>query len=458
MNSTKENILNQSVQYLKSVGPKRAEAFKKIGIETIGDILFFFPSKHLDRTTTVTASKAFGYLTNGFDGELTIIAKVVDKENRRFGKREIMKVQFRDPTGFFECIWFQGTKYFYSVFNEGNIFAISGKPVFSKYGNLQFVHPDFDRITEDESQSFLNTGKIIPFYRIPKELKEKNIGDFSLRKIISYAVENYSDFLEETLNEEIITEYNLLGIKEAVKNFHYPETKEKLTTALKRFKFEEFFYLETLVALRKSNYKTKLAGNSMGIKSKLISNFLQTLPFKLTKAQLKVLREIKKDMGAPLPMNRLLQGDVGSGKTIVALIAMLIAVDNGYQAALMAPTEILADQHAKNISKLLQQLENLDKQSNSNQIIKVSLLLGGQARTKKEKDIQSIELQEADIIVGTHALFEEKVNFKNLGLVIIDEQRSGTDSYLLPVLLVQCSSSSAQRRPGTRNLSRHCRR
>lgn len=422
MISEKENILSQSVQYLKSVGPKRAEAFKKIGIETIRDILYFFPSKHLDRTTTVSASKASGYLTNGFDGELTIIAKVVDKENRRFGKREIMKVQFQDQTGFFECIWFQGTKYFYTVFNEGDIFAVSGKPAFSKYGNLQFVHPDFDRITEDESQSFLNTGKIIPFYRIPKELKEKNIGDFSLRKIISLAVENYVCYLEETLTEEIITEHNLLGINEAVKNFHYPATKEKLLTALRRFKFEEFFYLETLVALRKSNYKTNLYGNSMGIKSKLISNFLNILPFKLTKAQLKVLTEIKRDMESPLPMNRLLQGDVGSGKTIVALIAMLIAVDNGYQAVLMAPTEILADQHAKNISRLLKPLKNFKKQPNSNQIVKVSLVLGGQARSAKEKKLQNIELQEADIIVGTHALFEKKVIFKNLGLVIIDEQ------------------------------------
>ena len=292
----KQNILKQSVQYLKSVGPKRAEAFKKIGIETIYDILFFFPSKHLDRTTTISSSKAYGYFMNGYDGELTIIAKVADKEVRRFGRREILKVQFRDSSGFFECIWFQGAKYFYSVFNEGDFFAISGKPEISKYGNLQFIHPDFDRISEDESQNLLNTGKIIPFYRIPKELKEKNIGDFSLRKIISYAVENYADMLEETLTQELIIEHNLLSMKEAVKNYHYPETKEKLLTALKRFKFEEFFYLETLVALRKANYKTKLSGHSFKIKSKLIPDFLKTLPFNLTKAQLNVLGEIKRDM------------------------------------------------------------------------------------------------------------------------------------------------------------------
>ncbi len=422
MISSKENILHQSVQYLKSVGPKRAEAFKKIGIETIRDILFFFPSKHLDRTTTVTAFKAYEYLMKGFDGDLTIIAKVVDKENRRFGKREIMKVQFRDPTGFFECIWFQGTKYFYSVFNEGEIFAVSGKPLLSKYGNLQFTHPDFDRISEDESQSLLNTGKIIPFYRIPKELKKKNIGDFSLRKIINNAVENYAGFLEETLTQSLITDHNLLNISEAVKNYHYPENKEKLLDALRRFKFEELFFLEILVALRKSNYKTKLTGNLLKITSRLIPDFLKILPFKLTKAQLKVLSEIKKDMESASPMNRLLQGDVGSGKTIVALIAMLIAVDNGFQAALMAPTEILADQHAKNISRLLKPLINLSGKSGNKHEVKVSLILGGQTKSLREKNLQDIEFQEANIIVGTHALFEEKVKFRNLGLVVIDEQ------------------------------------
>ena len=422
MISAKENILEQSIQYLKSVGPKRAEAFKKIGIETIHDILFFFPSKHLDRTTTVASSKAYGYILNGYDGELTIIAKVADKEIRRFGKREILKVHFRDSSGFFECTWFQGAKYFFSVFNEGDYFAISGKPEISKYGSLQFIHPDFDRISEDESQNLLNTGKIIPFYRIPKELREKNIGDFSLRKIISNAVENYADLLEETLTQELIEKHKLLNIKEAVKNFHYPETKEKLSTALRRFKFEELFYLETLVALRKSNYKKKLSGLSFKIKSGLIPEFLETLPFKLTKAQLKVLSEIKMDMGSPFPMNRLLQGDVGSGKTIVALIAMLIAIDNGFQAAMMAPTEILADQHAKNIVKLLNPLKEKSNNSKDKNLIKVSLLLGGQNRSAKEKLRISNELQEADIIVGTHALFEEDVKFRNLGLVIVDEQ------------------------------------
>ncbi len=418
MISDNEKILSEPVQYIKSVGPKRAEAFKKIGISTVRDLLFYFPSRHLDRTTTLSASKAYGYLMNGYEGELTIIAKVVDKEKRFFAKKGLLKIQFRDATGFFECIWFQGIKYFESVFNEGDIFAVSGKPALSKFGNLQFTHPDFDRISEEESNSFLNTGKIIPFYRIPKELRTTNIGDLSLRRIINHAVEDYADYLEETLPEEIISKNNLMKLPDSVKNFHFPSSKEHLHYAIDRFKFEELFYLEMLVALRRHNYKSKLAGHSFKIQTNLIHDFLKILPFELTKSQIKVLGEIRKDMEEPFPMNRLLQGDVGSGKTIVALIAMLIAVDNGFQAVMMVPTEILADQQAKNISRLLKKLSTVYNEKE----IKLSLLIGGQKKSVKEKNLQDIELNEADIIIGTHALFEEKVKFKNLGLVVVDEQ------------------------------------
>ena len=417
MKSVSKNKLDDSVQYLKSVGPKRAESFSKIGIRTIRDLLFYFPSRHLDRTTVLTAAKAYSYMMNGYDGELTVIGKVFEKEKKRFGKKEILKVQFRDETGYFECVWFRGTKYFYSVFNEGDMFAISSKPDKSKHGALQFIHPDFDRISEEE-KTFLHTGKIIPFYRIPKELKSGNIGDLSLRRIISLAVENYADLIEETLPPEILTQNKLIGLSEAIRNYHFPESTERLNSAQTRFKFEELFYLELLVALRKQNYQSKLFGNKMSIKSNLVQNFLKTLPFELTKAQLKVLSEIKGDLLSEKPMNRLLQGDVGSGKTIVSLIAMLIAIDNGFQAAIMAPTEILADQHAKNISAMMKKFF----ESYPEREIKVSLLLGGQKKVERVRRLQEIELHEADIIVGTHALFEEKVTYKNLGLVVIDEQ------------------------------------
>jgi ATP-dependent DNA helicase RecG len=418
VNPKPEEILSKSVQFLKSIGPKRAESFAKMGIVTIRDILFYFPSKHLDRTTILSAIKAYGYLINGYAGEFTIIGKVYEVEKIRFRQKQILKVQFRDSSGFFECVWFQGINYFADLFHEGEIFALSGKPVLSKYGNLQFTHPDFDKITEEESENLLNTGKIIPFYRIPKELRQKNICDFSLRKIISSAVENYSSYLEETLPPEIIQTQKLISLSEAVSNYHFPQSSELLQAAVQRLKFEEIFYLEILVALRKHNYKTSQTGTSMKIRSHLVAEFLKTIPYQLTNSQLKVLGEIKKDMESPSPMNRLLQGDVGSGKTIVALIAMLIAADNGFQSVLMAPTEILADQHAKNISRMMKALSEIFKE----RTIKVSLLIGGQKKSVRDTHLSDIELQESDIIIGTHALFEANVKFKNLGLVIVDEQ------------------------------------
>ncbi|NWF50294.1 MAG: ATP-dependent DNA helicase RecG [Ignavibacteriaceae bacterium] len=410
--------VEQSVQYLKAVGPKRAASFNKIGIKTIRDLLFYFPSRHLDRTTVLTFAKAYSYVSNGYSGELTIIAKVAGVEKIRYAKKELLKVQFRDSTGFFECIWFQGIKYFQSVFNEGDTFAISSKPTISRYGKFQFTHPDFDRISEEESFNLLNTGKIIPFYRLAKELRAVNLGDLSLRKIISGAVENYSQYLEETLPDEIITTNNLLSIVDTVRNYHFPQSKAKLDQAIQRLKFEELFYLELLVALRSHNHKSKLKGTRMKINTNLVSDFLKVLPFELTKSQLKVLSEIKLDMLSDKPMNRLLQGDVGSGKTIVALIAMLITVDNGLQSALMVPTEILADQHARTISDYMNKLYEIHKTRK----IKVALLIGGQKKSLKEKNREEIEMQEADIIVGTHALLEENVKFKKLGLVVIDEQ------------------------------------
>ena len=183
MNPSPEEILKKSVQFLKSIGPKRAESFSKMGIATVRDLLFYFPSKHLDRTTILTAIKAYGHLINGYEGELTIVGKVYEVEKIRFRQKQILKIQFRDNSGFFECVWFQGINYFADLFHEGEIFALSGKPVLSKYGNLQFTHPDFDRITEEESNNLLNTGKIIPFYRIPKELRQKILGTSALEKL-----------------------------------------------------------------------------------------------------------------------------------------------------------------------------------------------------------------------------------------------------------------------------------
>lgn len=405
------SILNESVKYIKSVGPKRAESFSKIGINTIRQLLNYVPSKYLDRSTILNITKAYGYLINGYYGELTVMGKVTETEKLRYGRKEIFKVYMKDESGFFECIWFQGARYFQNTFNEGEYYAVSAKPTLSKFGNIQFIHPDFDHISMDESQQFLNTGKIIPFYRLPKELKATNIGDLGIRKIIHYAVEKYVNSLMETLPQEIINEHNLFSLIETIRNIHFPENQIKLERAQLRLKFEELFYVEILVALRKSRIKTSTPGIAMKVKSRLVSDFLKSLPFQLTTSQLVVLSEIRKDMESDKPMNRLLQGDVGSGKTIVALIAMLIAKDNRYQSVIMAPTEILAAQHLKNLAALVDQFE-----------IRTCILTGSKKGSERKKILKEIKEQKYDIVVGTHALFEEEVEFSNLGLVIIDEQ------------------------------------
>lgn len=403
--------LKTSVQYLKSVGPKRAEAFNKVGIETVEDLLYYFPSKHLDRRTILNTAKVFQYVTNGYDGEVTLIGVVHNTELIRYGKKQLFKVQMKDNAGFYDCVWFQGIRFFKNLFVENGTYAVSGKPVITRYGNLQLAHPDFDKLSDTESKDFTNTGKIIPFYRVSKELKSTKLGDISLRRIITGVVENHAHEITESLPPVILKKKDLLEKGKAVYNYHIPSSTEELENAIARFKYEELFYLQCLNALRRFRNKNEVKGVKFDVHSRPLKKFINDLPFELTPAQLKVLKEIREDMETDKPMNRLLQGDVGSGKTIVALIAMLIAVSNGYQAALMAPTEILADQHFKNIHKYLEK-------TNFN----AALLIGGQKKKIRETILNGIEKKEIDIIIGTHALIEDSVNIPKLGLAVIDEQ------------------------------------
>ncbi len=413
-----DNPIFSSIQFLPKVGPKRAEAFAKSGLRTIRDLLFLFPSKHLDRTKIVSSSQAHQYVAEGYDGEITIIGTVYDTSVKEFRGKGILNVVLNDSGGFFECVWFQGIKYFKDRFKAGDVYAVSAKPSISKFGRLQFIHPDFDALSSEESTSFYSTGKIIPFYKIPAELKLKNVGDLSLRKMIGFAIDKYLNYIEETVPSYLLDKYKLPSIKDTIRGMHFPESASDLERYWSRLKYEELLYLEMLVALRKEKNNCLIKTRSLSVKSSLVADFLKILPFELTQAQLRVLKEIRHDLALEKPMNRLLQGDVGSGKTIVALIAMLIAIDNGFQTVLMAPTEILADQHAKNISN---QLAKLAAQFPGHQL-KLTLRLGGRSKAVKEKEREKSELREANIIIGTHALFEEKVEFDNIGLVVIDEQ------------------------------------
>lgn len=400
-----------SVQFIKSVGPKRAEAFNKIGIYSVKDLLYYFPSKYLDRSKILNVNQVLKYISNGYEGEITLIGNVMDSQLIHYRKRKIFKVVFAEEKSTFECIWFQGINYFENRFKTGEIYAVSAKPVITRYGHLQFTHPDFDKLDSEESKEFFNTGKIIPFYSLPKELRSKNIGDTSIRKIILTAVEQYADDLQETLPSKVIEKHALPFLSTAVRNIHSPTSQIELNVAITRFKYEELFYLEILVALRKYGIKNKIKGTKFTVDKPLVKKFLDSLSFQLTNSQLKVLKEIRTDMESPHPMNRLLQGDVGSGKTVVSLIAMLIAVSNGYQVALMAPTEILATQHYITIKRFLQEFN-----------FNVEIIIGGQRKSDRSKFLKSIQNGSTNIIIGTHALFEENILFQKLGLVVIDEQ------------------------------------
>ena len=401
--------LSDPIQYLSGVGPKRAESFNQIGIKTIENLLFYFPSKYLDRSRIIKIDKLVEYVINGYEDEVTVVVQVERTDLIRYRNKQIFKVRFFDEKGFVECVWFKGIKYFKSRFSEGDYYAISGKPALTKYGNLQFTHPDFDKFTENESSDFVSTGMIIPFYRVPKELKSNNVGDIGLRKIIKNAVDNYTDLLEETLPQKIITENRLPEIISSIKNIHFPKNYDALEKAKDRFKYEELFYIETLVALRKYNFLTRVKGIQFNIDNKILKSFLERLPFELTSDQLKVMGDLKNDMINDKPMNRLLQGDVGSGKTIVSLMGILIALSNGYQTVIMAPTEILADQHFRTVTE---HLKNYNYQ--------IEILIGG---TKNKELLKSkIKSGEINLIIGTHALIEEDVEFNKLGFVVIDEQ------------------------------------
>ncbi len=403
--------LNSPIQYLKSIGPKRAELFASIGINTIHDLLYYFPSRYLDRSTILDSSKIFNFVASGYNKEITIIGQVVNTEEIRYGRKGIYKVSFKDEKGFFECVWFRGIKYFKNRFKIDEYYAISAKPVITKYGHLQFAHPDFDKLDSEESLNFRNTGKIIPFYKIPANLKKQNLSDLSLRRIIATSVEECLTELVETLPKNIIANNNLLNIQSTIRNKHFPESTGVLERSNYRLKFEEFFYIQSLIALKKKSNKKSKTGIKYKIDIKLVKDFLNSLQFELTNAQLKTLHEIRLDMESQTPMNRLIQGDVGSGKTIVALVALLIAVSNDKQTAFMAPTEILAIQHFENLKNMLAKFP-----------IDIELLIGGQKAKEKKSTYEKMENGTPAIYVGTHALIEDKANFRNLGLVIIDEQ------------------------------------
>lgn len=392
------------VMYLTGVGPKRAEILaKQLGITTIGELITYYPYKYIDRSRFYTIRECKDdtqYVQ--FKGRITYI------ERKMGGGKERLIAKFTDGTATMELIWFQGIRYTIDNLKMNVEYIVFGKPTIYQ-GMLSLAHPDME--VYNEANLRRNSG-LMAFYNTTETMKRMQFHSEALRKIIYNLFQTNALQIEETLPDDIIKKLGLMTKEEALREVHLPSSNDNLRRAQFRLKFEELFYIQ-LSLLRSAQLRTqKYVGFLFPTVGEKFNRFYKDfLPFPLTEAQKRVIREIRNDMNTGRQMNRLLQGDVGSGKTMVAMLTALIALDNGFQVAIMAPTEILANQHFESISA---QLEPLG--------IKVALLTGSVKGKKRTQTMEGISNGSIDIVIGTHALIEDNVVFSNLGYCVIDEQ------------------------------------
>jgi len=393
---------NLDIQFIKGIGPKRAETLNSIGINNLSQLIDYFPRRYLDRRTIVSLDKL------SVDNEVTVVGKIEAAGIKRLRKK-IFYLVISDGKGLLEAIWFNFADQYKKIFKVGEWIALSGKVGY--YRGYQITHPDYDRLGDGDLNKMLNTGKILPLYKLSDALRKHGFNSYVFRKIFQEVIKNHLSIIDEILPEIFIKKYDFLSRIDSYKNIHFPLSTKSLSKSINRFKYEEFFYLQILLALQSYHFKDKEIGIEFSKKSKNVELLFNNLPFQLTTAQKRVIKEIRKDMKKPHPMNRLLQGDVGAGKTLVAVMAMLVALDNGHQSALMVPTEILAEQHYFNINNLLKGLK-----------VKVSLLTGSATKQNRERLQKELDKKEPHIIIGTHALFQAGIDYSKLGFIIIDEQ------------------------------------
>ena len=396
--------LNTSISYLKGVGPSRADLLKsELGIFTFSDLLNFFPNRYIDRTQFFKINQL-----QENSAEIQIIGKITNIKTVQQKRGSRLVATFRDETGFIELVWFRGAKWIKDALKINTSYVIFGKTNHFN-GLFSMPHPEMELL--EEYKKNLRTA-MQPVYPSTEKLTNKGITNRIISKMIQNLFEEVNGKFKETLSVSIIEDLNLISKSEALLNIHFPKKQELLTKAQQRLKFEELFFIQLQLIRKKLIRKSKNKGYNFEKVGDYFNEFYKNgLPFDLTEAQKRVLKEIRKDIGSNAQMNRLLQGDVGSGKTIVALLTILIALDNGFQAAFMAPTEILATQHYNSLIELLEGM-NVSVQ-----------LLTGSVKTKQRRVIhEQLESGELDILIGTHALIEDKVKFKNLGIAIIDEQ------------------------------------
>ena len=399
------SILSQDIKYLTGVGPKRKEILEKeLQISTWGDLLEYYPYKYVDRSRI--------YRIGELRGDLPFVqlkGKILSFEEFAMGAhRKRVVAHFGDGTGVVDLVWFRGAQYVYKTYKVNEEYIVFGRP--SIYGGrYQFAHPDIDKVTDVQ----LSEMGMQPYYMTTERMKKMGLTSRSLEKLTKTLVEKLSDqTISETLPPYIIGPLHLISRTEALHKIHYPKSLEDVQRAQVRLKFEELFYVQLNILRYAHDQRRKYRGYVFTQVGSLFHFFYHNnLPFELTNAQKRVMHEIRNDMATGQQMNRLVQGDVGSGKTLVALMSMLIAIGNGFQACMMAPTEILAEQHFATIRKFLRQMP-----------VRIELLTGIVKGKKREEILNGLLTGEVQILVGTHAVIEDNVQFSRLGLAVVDEQ------------------------------------
>ena len=397
------DLASRDIKYLSGVGPQRASVLnKELNIYSLHDLLYYFPYKYVDRSRI--------YYIHEIDGTMPYIqlkGEILGFETVGEGRQRRLIAHFSDGTGIVDLVWFQGIKFLIGKYKVHQEYIVFGKPsVFN--GRINIAHPDIDNASELK----LSTMGLQPYYNTTEKMKRSSLNSHAIEKMMSAVVQQLREPLPETLSPAILTEHHLMPLTEALMNIHFPANPELLRKAQYRLKFEELLYVQLNILRYAKDRQRKYRGYVFETVGEIFNTFYaKNLPFELTGAQKRVLKEIRRDVGSGKQMNRLLQGDVGSGKTLVALMSMLIALDNGYQACMMAPTEILANQHFETIRELLYGMD-----------IRVELLTGSVKGKKREVILTGLLTGDVRILIGTHAVIEDTVNFSSLGLVVIDEQ------------------------------------
>jgi ATP-dependent DNA helicase RecG len=398
------DLSTRDIKYLQGVGPQRAAILnKELQIYSLRDLLYYFPYKYVDRSRL--------YYIHEIDGNMPYIqlkGEVLSFETIGEGRQRRLVGHFSDGTGIVDLVWFQGLKYVMGKYKAHEEYIVFGKPtVFN--GRINIAHPDIDPAGE----LTLSSMGMQPYYNTTEKMKRSGLNSHTLEKLMKNLFQTLQcEVIDETLSPQLIHTHRLMPLTEALYNIHFPQSPDLLRKAQYRLKFEELFYIQLNILRYTKERRNKFRGLLFERVGEVFNTFYsQNLPFQLTGAQKRVIKEMRRDMGSGRQMNRLLQGDVGSGKTLVALMTMLIALDNGYQACMMAPTEILATQHYETIRRFL---EGMD--------VRVELLTGTVKGKRRETILRDLLTGAVNILIGTHAVIEDTVNFSSLGLVVIDEQ------------------------------------